>query len=325
MLRKTAAITVLLIVAVVFPLTVNAENSYTVSFLFQAFLYIALSQSWNLIAGYTGQISLGQHAFFGAGAYAAGILWLSGWAGYLDVRAFIGAAVCGGVLAYLVGLPLLSKLRGDYFALGTLGLGEILRTVVTQGGRLTGGSQGLLLDSGVYKSIYPFYYLGLALAVGSSLVCLAVMRSRLGLAFVAVRDDECAASACGVRVLRYKLYALTISGVLAALAGSLYAYNIFQVMPDDCLGLQWGLYPILMCVAGGVGTLTGPIVGSILLAGVFQLSSFYLPTIHPLLSGSLIVILAICMPRGVMGLFDTGSKGLAMPNNLKSLLSRRSS
>lgn len=306
---KATAVSLLLIVLAIVPFIVDVETSYMITFLFHAFLYVAISQSWNLIAGYTGQVSLGQHAFFGAGAYATGIIWMSGIAGYLDPRAFLGAALAGGVLAFLIGLPLLSKLRGDYFALGTLGLGEILRTLVTQGGDLTGGSAGLLLDSSVFVSMRPYYYLGLTLAVVSTLACWALMRSSIGLALISIRDDEGAAAACGVPVLRCKIYALVLSGVFAGLAGSIYAYSTFQVMPDDVLGLQWGLYPILMCIAGGIGTFIGPILGSFLLAGMFEVTSLYLPKVHPLLSGSLIILMAIFMPNGLLGVFKGKPRG----------------
>lgn len=307
-LASKAALSLLIVALAAVPCLVDVESSYLLTFLFHAFLYVTIAQSWNLIAGYTGQVSLGQHAFFGAGAYATGIIWVSGVAGFLDPRAFLAAALAGGLLAFLIGMPLLSKLRGDYFALGTLGLGEILRTLVTQGGEITGGSAGLLLDSSVYVSMTPYYYLGLGLAVVSSFACWALMRSRLGLALISIRDDEGAAAACGVPVLRCKIYALIMSGILAGLAGSIYAYSTFQVMPDDALGLQWGLYPILMCIAGGVGTFMGPILGSFLLAGMFELTSLYLPKIHPLLSGSLIILLAICLPTGLFGVFKRKSR-----------------
>lgn len=295
---------VLLAALAIYPLLVDVEASYGVTFLFQAFLYVTIAQSWNLIAGYTGQVSLGQHAFFGVGAYAMGISWMAGFTGFMDPLAFVLAASAAALLGVLIGIPLLSKLRGDYFALGTLGLGEILRVVVTQGGSLTGGSTGLLLPSGAYTSLTPYYYTGLGLALGSTLLCWALLRSRLGLAFISIRDDEQAASVCGVPVLRYKIISLAISGALAGLAGSLYAYNTFQVMPDDVFGLQWCLFPVLMCIVGGMGSLRGPILGSFLLAGLFQLTSLYLPRVHPLISGTFIILFAMWLPKGLTGLVN---------------------
>ncbi|MBN2124254.1 MAG: branched-chain amino acid ABC transporter permease [Deltaproteobacteria bacterium] len=292
----------LLVGFLVFPLTVEVEESYTITFLFQAFLFIAISQGWNLVAGYAGQISLGQHAFLGVGAYATGIAWMAGWVGFLDPVAFFLSAMAPAFLAVLVGIPLLSKLRGDYFSLGTLGLGEIMKVIFTQGGTITGGATGLLLPSSSYSSMTPYYYLALLLAVGSTLVTWLLVRSRIGLAWVCIRDEEQAANACGIALLRYKIIALAVGAGMAGLAGSLYAYNTFQIMPDDVFGLQWALMPVLMTIAGGVGTLSGPVVGSLVLAGIFQLTGLYLPKIHPLFSGGFIIILALCLPNGVMSI-----------------------
>lgn len=129
------------------PLVFDPETSYTVYFLFMAFLYVGLAQAWNLVAGYTGQVSLGHHAFFGLGAYVIAMAWSRGLIGYLDPLGFFLAGAAAALLAVLVGIPLLSKLRGDYFALGTLGLGEILRLVTIQGKSLTGGPTGIVLPS----------------------------------------------------------------------------------------------------------------------------------------------------------------------------------
>jgi branched-chain amino acid transport system permease protein len=292
----------LLVCLIVFPLIVNVEESYAITFLFQAFLLVTISQGWNLVAGYAGQISLGQHAFLGVGAYATGIAWMAGWVGFLDPRALILSALAPAALAVMVGIPLLSKLRGDYFALGTLGLGEIMRVVFTQGGGVTGGATGLLLPSSSYSSMTPYYYLGLGLAAGSTLVCWMIMRSRIGLALISIRDDEQAASVYGIALLPYKIFAFAVGGAMAGLAGSLYAYNTFQIMPDDVFGLQWALLPVLMCIAGGIGTLSGPILGSFLLASLFYFTSLHLPRVHPLFSGTFIILLAIWLPNGLMSL-----------------------
>ncbi|MFC1863949.1 branched-chain amino acid ABC transporter permease [Thermodesulfobacteriota bacterium] len=295
-------IAILFLAILVFPLLVEVEESYTITFLFQAFLFVAISQGWNLVAGYSGQISLGQHAFLGVGAYATGIAWTAGWVGFFDPLAFLLSAIAPAILAILVGIPLLSKLRGDYLSLGTLGLGEIMKVIFTQGGQITGGATGLLLPSSFYNTMLPYYYLGLGLAVGSTILAWLLVRSRIGTAWVCIRDDEQAASACGIALLKYKIAALAIGGALAGLAGSLYAYNTFQIMPDDVFGLQWALMPVLMTIAGGVGTFAGPIIGAFLLTGIFQLTSIYLPVIHPLFSGTFIIILALWLPHGVMSI-----------------------
>lgn len=292
----------LLVGFLLLPLFVDVESSFIITFLFQSFLFITISQGWNLVAGYAGQISLGQHAFLGVGAYATGIAWMAGYVGFFDPRAFFLSALASAVLAIIIGIPLLSKLRGDYFALGTLGLGEIMRVVFTQGGTITGGSTGLLLPSSAYNSMMPYYYVALATAAGSTIVVWLLVRSRIGTALVCIRDDEEAASACGIYLLKYKLLALAIGAAMAGVAGSLYAYNTFQIMPDDVFGLQWALMPVLMTITGGVGTFSGPIIGSFLLAGIFQITSIYLPAIHPLFSGMFVIMLALWLPDGLMSI-----------------------
>ena len=203
---------VLFLIILIFPLLVEVEESYTITFLFQAFLFVAISQGWNLVAGYTGQISLGQHAFLGVGAYATGIAWMAGWVGFFDPRAFLLSAIAPALLAVIVGIPLLSKLRGDYLSLGTLGLGEIMKVLFTQGGRITGGATGLLLPSSSYNSMMPYYYLGLGLAVGSTIIGWLLVRSKIGTAWICIRDDEQAASSCGISLLKYKIVALAVAG-----------------------------------------------------------------------------------------------------------------
>jgi branched-chain amino acid transport system permease protein len=120
---------ILLIFFLIYPFLVNAETSYMVYFFYTTFIYVALAQGWNLVAGYAGQVSLGQHAFFGIGCYVTAITWRAGITGYFDPLAILMSGIGAALVAIVIGLPLLAKLRGDYFALGTLGLGEILRVI----------------------------------------------------------------------------------------------------------------------------------------------------------------------------------------------------
>ena len=150
------------------PLIVDPERSSLVYFLFLAFCYIVIAQAWNLIGGYTGQISLGQHAFFGLGAYTTAFIWLyditkTGY--YFDPVTMVLSGLVPVVLAVIIGIPLLSRLRGDYFALGSLGVGQIIKILFVKGGFFTGGADGLHLPSRVYTSMSPYYWTGLLLAV----------------------------------------------------------------------------------------------------------------------------------------------------------------
>jgi branched-chain amino acid transport system permease protein len=132
----------------------------------------------------------------------------------------LAAGCAAAILAVIVGIPLLSKLRGDYFALGTLGLGEILRLITVQGGAFTAGPTGILLPSSSFTTLTPHYFIALFLAVFALCVTWYMAKSRIGLALVAIRDDEAAAAASGINILKFKVFAFAVGAFLAGLCGS---------------------------------------------------------------------------------------------------------
>jgi len=285
------------------PFVLNTETSYIIYFLFLIFSYIALTQAWNLLSGYTGQMSLGHHAFFGFGAYITALIWLhdiTGTGYYFDPLTMFLSGLGSAFLAMLIGIPLLSRLRGDYFALGTLGLGEILRVVFSKGGSLTGAHMGLFLPASVYTSFKPHYFTALFLAVFATTVTYFMVKSRTGLALVAVKEDETAAAAKGINILKYKVLAFATGAFIAGVCGSLYAYYIFHVNPTNFYNLNWTIYPVVMCTLGGTGTITGPILGALCLTGVFELAKIYLPVGSPFVSGLLIIIVVLILPNGLI-------------------------
>jgi branched-chain amino acid transport system permease protein len=294
---------VLLLVALaVMPLVFDPKTSYTVYFFFIAFIYVSLTQAWNIVAGYTGQISLGTHAFFGLGGYLIAITWSRGLIGYLDPLGMLMGGSGAAILAIAVGVPLLSKLREDYFALGTLGLGEILRLLTIQGGDFTKGPSGILLPSTRFDTITPHYYIGLLIALLTIITTWCLARSRIGLALVAIRDDEMSAAASGINTLRFKLFAFSLGAFFAGLCGALYAYYIFQVEPQSFFSLDWTLYPVLMCILGGPGTLSGPVMGAVFLSAIFETAKYFLPEIHSLSSGALVILAILFLPKGLIGI-----------------------
>ena len=291
----------------VVPLIVDAEKSYLVYSLFLFFCYIIISQAWNLVAGYTGQISLGQHAFFGLGAYTTALIWLhdvtkTGY--YFDPVTMLLSGLVPAILAVIIGIPLLSRLKGDYFALGTLGMGEIIKVIFVKGGSFTGASDGLHLPSAVYSSIRPYYWTGLFLAIFATMVVYIMVRSHIGLALRAIREDETSAAAHGIHVLKYKVLAFSVGAFLAGLCGSLYGIYLFHINPDSVLKLDWTLYPILMCVIGGAGTIIGPLFGAFFISAVFLVTDIYFVQLHPVMAGILIILVMKFMPKGLIGLIQ---------------------
>ena len=295
------------VVLALLPLWPGVIDSYAFSFLFFVFVYAILAQGWNLIAGFGGQISLGSHAFFGLGAYTTAILWSGNylWGSlyqafpriyYFDPVTMVLSGLVAALAAALIGLPLLSKLRGDYFALGTLGFGEIVKVIFVNGGDFTGGAFGVVAPSSTFETLMPHYWTGLGLTVGTALAIGWLMRSRYGLALIAVRDDEMATSANGIDTLKVKVAAFA---AIAGIAGSLYTYYIFHVGPDSVFSLDWMLLPLMMTVVGGTGTLLGPILGAFVMYAVFDLARIFVPDYHPIISGLTIILAMLYLPKGL--------------------------
>lgn len=292
---------------IVLPFFLNVEMSYLIYFLFMAFIYVVIAQGWNVVGGYAGQISLGQHAFFGLGAYTTAMFWVHDLVGtgtgyYFNPLLMILSGIVPAIVAIIVGIPLLSRLKGDYFALGSLGLGELMRVFFIKGGDITGAQDGLHLPSGAYDSMLPYYYVGLLLAVAATAGVYFIMRSRIGMAFRAINEDDISASSHGINILYYKILAFAMGAFFTGVAGSLYGIYIFHVNPDSVLNINYGLYPILMCVLGGGATIFGPVIGSFFMAAVFVIAEQHFPMIHPIVSGALIVLVMRFMPTGIIGL-----------------------
>jgi len=272
------------------------------------FCYIIVAQGWNLIAGYTGQVSLGTHAFFGLGAYTTGIIWLrditkTGY--YFDPVLMVLSGLVPVILAIIIGIPLLSRLRGDYFAFGTLGVGQIITVIFIKARHITGGADGLHLPSTVFESMKPYYWTSFILALFATVVVYFITKSSIGLGLRAIKEDETSAASHGVHILKYKVFAFAVSAFLAGLCGSLYGIYLFHINPDSVMNLNnWMFYPLLMCVLGGNGTIIGPIIGAFFISAIFSFGDVYFKGTHPIVSGLLIILVMRFMPGGLIGLID---------------------
>jgi branched-chain amino acid transport system permease protein len=263
------------------------------------FLLLALmAQGWNLIGGFTGFAAFGNVAFFGIGAYTTGLLMLSKWQ-----LPFFLSLLCGAVLAAvtaaMVGLPVL-RLRGHYFAIATLGVAEASREIADTWDSVTEGSTGI--DLPLRTDGEFFYYTALALVIGGLVVTAALRRSKIGYAWVAIREDQVAARTLGINTTPMKVLAYSLSAIFAALAGGITAYQNIHVTPSDFFKLQYTLEMIIACVIGGTGTLFGPVLG----AAVYQLLSTFVwgkfLELHPTVLGLIIIFFVIFLPRGLMPL-----------------------
>ena len=273
------------------PLLVRHDDVLNLVFLL--LLSITLAESWNIVAGYAGQVNLGHAAFFGLGALVARTLWIRGAPILLAMGA--GAAVATA-FALLIGVAAF-RLRGAYFAIGTLALGEILRTTVNN---LFPEISTLPTASIAAYRLTHRYYLALALAALSVATVAALATSRVGLGMQAVREDEEAAEASGVGALRLKLTALALSTGLAGLAGGLFAYYHISYYPSHPFGPHWTFDALLVTFIGGVGTVHGPILGAALYVFLKEYLAVRWVDFHLLIFGVLFILIVLLLPGGLV-------------------------
>jgi branched-chain amino acid transport system permease protein len=274
-------------------------------------LYALLAQAWNVLAGYCGQISLGHAVFFGVGAYTSSALQLSaGWSPWAGLAA---GMLVAAVFSVLIGYPCF-RLRGHYFAIATIAVGEIVHTLAINW-EFIGGARGLTLpikpDSlaafQFYKSKYIYYYIILALAALCFLITWHLERSRLGYYLRGIREDPVAAQSVGISVTRYKLIAMAISAAFVAAGGSFYAQYLLYIDPDSVFPLSLSILICLLVVVGGVGTLWGPLVGAALMIPLSEFTRIQFggtgSAVDLLIYGALLTIVAVFQPAGLVGLF----------------------
>jgi len=299
------AIAVVLVFAIVFPLTVNPAEKWW-NLLFQICLYIAIGQSWNMLGGFAGQTSLGHAAFFGIGLLLTRVLWFSG---LPFVVALIASAVAAAVFALVIGVPTF-RLRGAYFAIGTLAMAEVLRITIAQNLPKLSSMSKDMLDS---YDLPSRYWVALSLAVVTCVVAYLLLRSRWGLGLMGVREDEEAAQASGVHVLRHKLLALVISALFMGLAGGVLAFHQVSYYPGEAFFPSWTFHAMMIAYVGGVGTIAGPIVGGIfyVVARYFLASNPSLTNLHWVIFGTLFILVVLLLPGGLMQLWGQMKKGLA--------------
>jgi branched-chain amino acid transport system permease protein len=257
------------------------------------FLYICLAQSWNILAGYTGQVSLGHAAFFGLGAITTRFLWVWGYPFFL---AFLAGGFVAVVFAIIIGHPAL-RLKGIYFAIGTLGLGQILKITV---GNVLPTVADLPGDYIATYNLIPRYYLFLILAVIIIAVVYWISNSKLGLGMMAVREDEEAAKASGVNTFRQKIIALFISTFFAGLAGGAFAFYHVSYYHDLPFSPTWTFDALLITFVGGVGTIVGPIIGAFFYTIFKELFVRTFPQLHVFIFGILFIFVVLLLPGGLV-------------------------
>jgi branched-chain amino acid transport system permease protein len=295
---------IILAVAVLLPLIVREE--YYQHLMILALMWVVIGSSWNLLAGYTGQVSFGHAAFFGVGAYTAGILHtklgLSPWWGMLF----------GGWTAVLLGLfigYLCFRLRGPYFALATLASGEILRLIANNWVDFTEGMVGIMIIQ-TFSSKLPYYFIVLAIAAACVWTIRLVIQSKWGFYFVSIREDQDAAASLGINTTFYKNISLMISAFFTGAVGAFYMNYMGFIDPGVVFSLHdISIQAILVGIIGGVATLWGPPVGALVMVfiqelfrtALFGLAPRWVSHGHALAFGILVVLTILFLSNGLVG------------------------
>jgi branched-chain amino acid transport system permease protein len=264
------------------------------------FTLLALAQFWNLMLGYAGLISVGQQGYIGIGSYT---LWL--FADVFHINPFFGVifAAIGGAIIALPAASLVFKLKGGYLAIGTWVIAEILRLIVANIKR-TGGGSGITIQAatklGTEVRVPGSYWW----ALGSTLIAIGVtyflLRSRTGLGLKAMRDNDLAAESNGVNLWRMKLYTYVIAGAGCAMVGAIVAIHLLRVQPAAAFSVNWTGYLIFITVIGGVGTLEGPIIGTLIYFILRETTSKY-GEWYFIVLGILAIVVTVWSPAGIYG------------------------
>jgi branched-chain amino acid transport system permease protein len=272
----------------------------------EIFSFIALASLWNLMAGYSGLVSVGQQAYVGFGGYMLFAL-----AMFLGVHPLL-AILLAGVLGTLIAIPiapLLFRLQGAYFAIGTWVLAEVFRLSFAQA-TIMGGGSGISLPAGIVTGIAArrelremlVYWTGLALAVVAVAFVILLLRSRLGLALTALRDSEIASESLGINIWRTKLGVYVVTAGLTSMVGAFIFLQKLRISPDAAFSVNdWTAYVIFIAVIGGIGTIEGPIVGTIIFFLLRETLS-ELGTTYLLILGAVAIAVMLKAPKGLWGI-----------------------
>lgn len=299
MLNRNVLFTIIFaLLAIVLPLVIKAP--YQLHILILILIWSTIGTSWNLLGGYAGQVSFGHAAFFGLGAYSAGILalhyGLSPWWGML----------LGPVVAMLGALPIgviCFRLRGPYFALAMLALGEIFRLVFLNL-NYTNGAKGISFMPAITSKIF-YYYTGLGMLAVTLLVTYLIVHSKIGYYLVSIREDQDAATSLGIPTTLYKNLALLPSACFTGLAGAFYMNYLAFIDPNIVFNLtNVSVMVILVVMLGGVATTWGPTIGASLYIFLGELFRTQLGPANVLVFGVLVCLIIMFLPNGIAGELD---------------------
>jgi len=283
-------------VSLLLPLVVRGD--YHLQVLFRIYLFAALGLAWNLVGGYTGQLSLGHAAFFGAGAYGLALFTHAGLPIGIALVLLVALAMA---FALLIG-GVAFRLRGPYFALATIAFAEVLRAAAKNLPKVTGGDVGIQVPALFHDHVQrSFCYCAILLAAAALAATAVISRSRFGYYLMAIREDQDTALSVGVHAARTKLDALLVSAAFTALGGALYASLFLFIVPDQVLSIDISNEIAIAAMLGGAGTLAGPLVGALVLESAAELFKNVFQEAHLLIYGLLLIVVVLFLPEGIVG------------------------
>ena len=292
-MKKLALVVGIVICLALVPLFIT--KAYILNLIILICLYTVLSQSWNILGGFTGQISLGHSTFFGIGALVFRYVWTLGIPPYLALGA---ASISSLLLASVIGFPAF-KLKGHYFSIGTLALSMIAGVTVQN---IFPGVSFPPPQHLAKYDLVPIYYMALTVAVITIGLVSFLNRSKLGLAFVAIREEEDAAEAIGINTFKYKVISMTLSTLIAGLGGGLFSFYVASYYYYVPFELGWSFDPVLIASIGGAGTVAGPVLGSIVFVILKELFAISLGQMNVLIFGIVFIFTVLFLPKGLIGI-----------------------
>jgi branched-chain amino acid transport system permease protein len=296
--RTTARI--LAAIAVLVAVTLPAfAGDYPLQVARNIMMYMALAVTWDMLLR-SGQISFGISGLFGIGAYAGILGMVRG-----SMPAWLAlpfAALFAGLVAFLIGLVIL-RLRGTYFSIVTMALGEIFRIIIHNLNEFTGGPEGIVIPQGVIfggksSGLYWLTFGGLAIALGASYW---FDKSRFRFALTAIRNNEVSAKSSGIDIFRWLLVTFVITSAIQGLMGGIFVLSYGFASPDSVFSADFLLLPMAMALLGGIHSTVGPILGGLLLGIVAEWLNLKLPYGHLVVYGVMVVVVILFMPQGLLG------------------------
>lgn len=277
-------------------------NQYIIHLAIIYFIFTMCSAGWNLLGGLAGQVSFGHSSFFGIGAYATAIMWVT-W-GINPIATLPFAGIIAVLFSLVWGYPVL-RLRGPYFAIATIGVGEATRIWMLNWDKVTGGSSGFTMPiSESYTTKLPYFYISFVVFLLVILFVRWVMNSKFGMGLVSIKEDHEAAESLGINIHLYQNMALAASAFITGVAGGIYAFYLLYINPERVFAFDKSADFILMSLVGGIGTLFGPVIGGLVFVAMKETIMASFPNAWLLLFGLIHIFVVTYEPKGIIGMME---------------------